>query len=145
MKRTGVHVLHWTGLALLVFSLVELLIEIFNVFHFDVLGLTENTELASLLFMRAGNFGVQMLFSVIGAAAGYVAIFLSENDQFNRYLRLFGAALIVMYLIEGLMVMAQADVFSWIRLAILLVLSALYLWGTWLLGKEDRQAEATLG
>lgn len=140
MNTTGVKILRYTGFVLLLLSLIEIVFEIFNVMHFDVLGLTENSAVSQLLFLQAGGFGVQMIFSVVGIVAGYVALFLADNDRFNSYLRYFGTGLILIYLIEGIMMFSQASAYNWVRLCVMLILSALYLYGAWLLGKEDQEA-----
>lgn len=141
MKTTGVKILRYTGIALVVLSLIQIVFEVLNVMHFDILGIAENSPISRLLFTKAGGFGVELIFSMVGIVAGIVAMNLSENERFNSYLRVFGIALIVIYLIEGIMIMAQADLFSWIRLIALLVLAGLYLYGSFLLKKED-EAEA---
>lgn len=144
MKKTGVQILKYTGIVLMVLSLVEIVFELLYVMHFDILGLASGEGAANLFYSKAGGFGVQLLFSVVGVAAAYVAIALAEDERFNSYLRLFGVALIIIYVIEGCIIMSQADLFSWIRLIVLLVLSALYIWGACLLKKEDAQEEKSL-
>lgn len=142
MKDKGVRILKGTGTALLIWSVIEIIIEILNVMKYDLASIGAGSLISDLFLVQAGNSAVSILLSIVGLAAAAAAITLADNDRFNRWLRLFGIALIVIYVIEGVMLAgASPDWISWIRLIIVLVFAALYLYGSWLLKEEDDQFE----
>lgn len=130
MKKGKNILLQYVGIILIVLSLVELVLEILQVLHLDLLGLATSGSLSELFYFAAGNAGVSILFSVVGLAAGYVGFAVAEKDSLSRYLRPLGYALIAIYVIEGFMIVSQqSSVYSWARIIILLVLAVLYVWG----------------
>lgn len=142
MKDKGIKILKGTGTVLLIWSAAEIVAEILNVLSLDLSAVGAGTILGDLFVFRAGNAAVPILLSIIGMAAGIAALALAGNDRYSKYLRLFGIALIVIYVIEGVMlVSASPSMLAWIRLVIVLIFAALYLYGAYLLKKEDAAAE----
>lgn len=133
--KTKNTVLQYTGVVLIVLSLVELVLQILQVLHMDLLGISLDSPVSSLFYLSAGNAAVGMLFSVVGLAAGYVGYAASVSGRYSQWLRKLGIGLIVIYLIEGFMIMANSDMYSWIRVVVLLVLAVLYLYGAY---RSDR-------
>lgn len=130
MKDQGIKILKYTGAAMMIWSVAELIVEILNVMHFDIEFLGAGTVLGDLFMFRAGNAAVPILLSMVGLIAGAMAVRLSQNHQYDRWLKMFGTGLIVIYVIEGIMLIgAQPSTWGYVRLIIVLVLSALYLYG----------------
>lgn len=131
MNKNSV-ILKYTGIILVVLSAAELVLEIVSVFTSDVAAVMAGNWIGQLFFFQAGNTAVQMLFSAVGLAAGYLGITMSESAGNAVSLKYAGIALIVVYLVEGLMLLgAAAPAVSWFRLAVLLTLSGLYLYAAW--------------
>lgn len=126
MKNRNTVILQYTGVVLIVLSLVEIILEILNVLHLDLLGLSVKGGIGSLFYLQAGNAAVELLFSFVGLFAGIVAFALSENEKYFTWLRYLGIALIAIYLIEGAMILSQPNAYSWIRVIFLLVISGIY-------------------
>lgn len=136
-KDTGKLMLRYMGIVLLAFSFAELVFEIINVARLDMEAVGAFGAAEQLLMFEAGNSAVQMLLAIVGIAAGAAGIALGGKERYNSYLRWFGCALIGIYLIEGLILLSNGSVpLNWVRLAILLVVSALYLIGAFLESKE---------
>ncbi|MEY8380513.1 hypothetical protein [Ileibacterium valens] len=119
-------ILQYTGVVLIVLSLVEIILEILNVLHLDLMGISAAESIAGLFFWQAGNAAVQMIFSFVGLFAGIVAFALSTSGKYNQWLRWLGIALIAIYLIEGAMLLSQPSMYSWIRVIFLLVIAGIY-------------------
>lgn len=127
MKNRNSVILQYTGIVLIVLSLVEIVLEILNVLHLDLLGLSVSGGIGQLFYLQAGNAAVELLFSFVGLCAGVVAYALSENDKYMTWLRWLGIALIAIYLIEGAMILSSnAGIYSWIRLIFLLIIAGIY-------------------
>lgn len=130
MKDQGTKILKYAGTAMMIWSVAELIVEILNVMHFDIEFLGEGTILGDLFMFRAGNAAVPILLSLVGLVAGAAAVLFVENDKYDKWLKIFGVSLVVIYIIEGIMLIGvQPSSWSYIRLVIVLILSAFYLYG----------------
>ncbi len=131
-KKTYSYILKYTGILLVIYSACEMILEIATVFSQDIAAVTYGSWAGQLFAFQAGNTAVQLLFSAVGLLAGYLGIIMSSGQADAKGARYTGLALIVIYLIEGIMLMgANPSSASWIRIAALLIVTALYSYAAW--------------
>lgn len=130
--KTCSYILKYTGIILVVFSACELIMEIAAVFSQDMEAVTAGSWLGQLFVFQAGNTAVRMLFSAVGLFAGSLGISMSGSEVPSQSGKYTGLALIVIYLIEGIMLMgANPSSTSWVRLIVLLAVTCLYSYAAW--------------
>lgn len=125
-------ILKYSSIVLAVFSFIGLIMEVIGIFNSDMAAVTSTSPLGQILFMQAGNLAVQMLFSVVGLLAGLLGIKMSASVSAGVSLKYVGLALIVVYLVEGILLIgANPSAYSWGRIIFLLIVSGLYCYGAY--------------
>lgn len=144
-NNTGALLLKYTGIVLVVFSFLEILFAMLNMMRLDMEAIGYGGVLGQLLTFQAGNSAVSLLLGIVGLAAGAAGIALGGKERYNTYLNWFGAALMVIYVIEAFILISNgSSTYSWIRIVVLLVVAVLYFAGAWMNGRSIKEAEQNL-